>query len=274
MTAPSIFLATDYGLDDEFVGVLHAVLAALAPEVRVVDLSHGIAPFDVAGGAALLERAAPHLGAGVLFAVVDPGVGGPRRCVALERDSDSGPRHLIGPDNGLLMEAARTLGGVARAVELARDPAATSATFDGRDLFGPAAARLATGTPLEALGASIELSTLVELPAPQVTFRELDDGRLAVTAQVRWIDRFGNVQLSLDGLVLGHARTAGLVLRDDDALVRVVETYSDLDPTTAGLIRDANGLVALVVAEGSAARRFNVSVGDRVELVGDFGSPT
>jgi S-adenosylmethionine hydrolase len=269
VTAPSIFLASDFGRDDEFVGVLHAVLASLAPQVGVVDLSHGIVPYDIAGGAALLARAAPFLGAGVLCAVVDPGVGGPRRAVALERDGE-GPRHLVGPDNGLLMEAAHALGGPHRAVELTRVTTGAS-TFDGRDLFAPAAARLATGSSLESLGTPIDPTTLVELVVPPVTYRELDDGRLAVTATVRWIDRYGNVQLALPGSVLGEAGTAGVVSRTDDALVRVVTTFGDLEKGTVGLLCDANGSVALVVAEGSAARRFNVTVGDRVELVGDFG---
>lgn len=266
--ARTIFLATDYGLADEFVGVLHGVLARLAPASRVVDLSHGIAPYDVAGGAALLARAVVHLGDGVVCAVVDPGVGGARRPVALERDGE-GPRHLVGPDNGLLLQAAQALGGELRAVELHRTDGG-AATFDGRDLFAPVAAALSTGAALADLGTPIASDELVELPPPVVTFRELDDGRLAVTAAVTWIDRYGNVQLALHGEVLGTAGTAGLVVRDEDALVRIVHTYDELDPGTAGLLTDANGAVALVVAEGSAARRFRVAVGDRVELVGDF----
>jgi S-adenosyl-L-methionine hydrolase (adenosine-forming) len=270
VTPTSIYLASDFGRDDEFAGVLHAVLATLAPEVPVIDLSHGIAPYDIAGGAALLARSAPFLGDGVLCAVVDPGVGGPRRGIALERTGD-GLRYLVGPDNGLLMDAARALGGTDRAVELPRLTEGPSRTFDGRDLFAPVAARLASGAPLASVGVAIDLASLVELPVPSVTCRELEDGRVAVSASVRWIDRYGNVQLALPGSVLGDARTAGVVSRNDDALVRVVGTFSDLDQGTAGLLSDANGCVALVVAEGSAARRFDIAVGDRVELVGNFG---
>jgi hypothetical protein len=270
--AETIFLATDYGLDDEFVGVLHAVINRMAPQLRVVDLSHGIEPYDVAGGAALLARAVPHLGSGVVCAVVDPGVGGSRRAVALECDP-RGPQHLVGPDNGLLMEAARALGGPLHAVELDR-PDVEATTFDGRDVFVPAAVRLATGTQLGELGATIEASSLVELATPPTTFRELDDGRVAISAAVRWIDRFGNVQLSLPGHVLASATTAGLVVRDEDALVRVVRAFADLDQGAVGLLCDANGAVALVVAQGSASHRFHVTAGDRVELVGDFRQPS
>jgi S-adenosyl-L-methionine hydrolase (adenosine-forming) len=274
VSAARIFLATDYGLDDEFVGVLHAVIASLAPHVQVVDLSHGIAPFDVAGGAALLARAAPHLGAGVVCAVVDPGVGTARSGVIIEVASTTGPRHLVGPDNGLLPAAATVLGGPARVVALtpaqARAPG-SGITFDGRDLFAPAAARLAMGADPDSLGTRIETPSLIELAAPTPTVRDLDDGRIALVTTVRWIDRFGNVQLALPGSVLAGAATAGVVVRDEDALVRVVATFGELDRGTAGLLRDANDCVALVVAQGSAASRFRVAVGDRVELVGSFG---
>jgi hypothetical protein len=268
----TIYLATDYGYDDEFVGILHAVIARLAPDARVIDLSHGIAPFDVAAGAALLERAVPHLGDGVVCAVVDPGVGGSRRAVALEVAVS--PRYLVGPDNGLLGFAAAALGGVRRAVELPTDAVmtTTSRTFDGRDVFAPAAARLASGGTLEDLGRALDASSLVALPEPHAAARTLEDGRVVLTGSVRWVDRFGNVQLSLPGRVLAGVSTAGVAVRGEDTLVRVVRSYAELEPGAPGLLSDANGAVALVVLEASAARRFEVTVGDRVDLVGGFGS--
>jgi S-adenosylmethionine hydrolase len=266
-----VYFASDYGLDDEFVGVVHAVLATLAPDVGVVDLAHGIPPFDVAGGAALLARCVPSLGPGVLMAVVDPGVGTARRAVALEVAAPAGPRHLVGPDNGLLLDAANALGGVRRCVALPSAPARGTRTFDGRDVFAPAAAHLATGAPLASLGPELDASVLVALPVPRATTRALDDGRVAVTAVVRWIDRFGNVALALDGEVLEGVSTAGLVVRDEDALVRVVGAFAELEPGAIGLLRDANDAVAVVVREGSASSRLRVAVGDRVELVAGFG---
>jgi hypothetical protein len=268
----TVFFATDYGLDDEFVGVLHAVIARLAPDARVIDLSHNIAPYDVAAGAALLARAVPHLGDGVVCAVVDPGVGSTRRGIALEVASQ--PRFLVGPDNGLLGWAADALGGTRNAVELATGSHASgrTGTFDGRDVFAPAAARLALGDAIDALGAPIDSSSLVALPEPTAARRSLDDGRVVLTSSVRWIDRFGNVQLSLPGSVLGGASAAGIAVRGDDALVRVVRSYTELEAGAPGLLCDANDAVALVVREGSAAQHFDVAVGDRVDLVGDFGS--
>jgi hypothetical protein len=273
VTAARIFLASDYGLDDEFVGVLHGVLARLAPDARVVDLAHGIAPFDVAGGAALLARAVPHLGPGVVVAIVDPGVGTPRRPVAIEVDAD-GPRHLVGPDNGVLLGAAAALGGPVRAVALAApDAVPGTTTFDGRDVFCPAAAKLATGAALATLGAPVDVATLVALEPPVVRRRVLDDGRVAITASVSWIDRFGNVQLSLAGDVLEGVSSAALVARDHDAIVPVARTFAELDRGAIGVLRDANDAVAIVVGEGSAASRLRVAVGDRVELIASFGPP-
>ena len=112
------------------------------------------------------------------------------------------------------------------------------------------------------------------LPEPHVTARTLDDGRMVLTGTVQWIDRFGNVQLSVPGHVLAGTTSAGVIVGDDDALVRVVRAYADLEVGAAGLLCDANGFVALVVGEGSAMQRFGVTIGDRVDLVGDFVTPT
>ncbi len=271
MSAARIYLASDYGLDDEFVGVLHGVLARLAPDAQVIDLSHGIAPFDVAGGAALLERAVPHLPDGVLVAVVDPGVATTRRAIAIEVGGD-GPRVLVGPDNGLLLGAARRLGGAVRAVAL---PASERpSTFDGRDVFAPCAAAIARGAPLSSLGAAIDVASLVELATPPVLTGELPDGRTSLASTVRWIDRFGNVQLALDAQV--HAGVASAALhdarRDDD--LRVVRAYGELDDGELGVLADANGSVAIVVRQGSAASALHVAAGDRVVLVLGSGPPT
>ena len=148
MSRPITFLS-DYGLRDEFVGVVHAVIATIAPEARVIDLSHGVPRQDVAAGARMLARSLPFAPAGVHLAVVDPEVGARRRAVALLTAEDE--RMLVGPDNGLLLPAADRFGGVAEAVEISASPwrlEPVSATFHGRDVFAPVAARLAAGEPL------------------------------------------------------------------------------------------------------------------------------
>lgn len=150
----SVFLLSDYGSSDEFAGVLRAVVVREAPGAPLVDLTHEIPPFDVRAGALALERSVPHLGPGVVLAVVDPGVGTGRRAVAVSVAEMSGPRHFVAPDNGLPTFALEALGEPTSAIVLARgeNPTGHGTTFDGRDLFAPAAARLweeAASTSLE-----------------------------------------------------------------------------------------------------------------------------
>src|SRR5689334_25253074 len=162
--APVITFLSDYGLDDDFVGVCHGVIARIAPEARVIDLSHGVPRHDVRSGALLLRDALPFAPAGVHLAVVDPDVGARRRAVALRCDHED--RVLVGPDNGLLVPAAERFGGVVEAVEISHSPwrlEPVSATFHGRDVFAPVAARLAGGAPLASAGEPLEPSEPVAL---------------------------------------------------------------------------------------------------------------
>ncbi|HEY1732809.1 MAG TPA: SAM-dependent chlorinase/fluorinase, partial [Acidimicrobiales bacterium] len=275
--ADTVYFLSDYGLADEFVGVVHAVLRRLAPGVAIVDLVHQIPPYDVRAGAAALVRAMPHLGPGVVLAVVDPGVGGPRRGVVLETD---GPerRWFVGPDNGLLLAAADRAGGIRRAVVLeppdgrpAREDgvdAAGPATFDGRDVFAPAAAALCTGTGLDALGGPVDGRELARVPEPVVEIGSVGDGRRLVRAEVTWIDRFGNAQLGAPGATVPASVPVVAVAAGIRALsARRVRTFADLDPDEVGLLCDGNGQLALVVREGSAADRLALAPGDLVELV-------
>jgi S-adenosylmethionine hydrolase len=275
--ADTVYFLSDYGLADEFVGVVHAVLRRLAPAVAVVDLVHQIPPYDVRAGAAALVRAVPHLGPGVVLAVVDPGVGGPRRGLVLETD---GPdrRWFVGPDNGLLLAAAARAGGIRRAVALESpdgrprtDGGAAvdePATFDGRDVFAPAAAALCTGTGLDALGGPVDERELVRVPEPVVEIGSVGDGRRLVRTEVTWVDRFGNAQLGAPGATVPASMPVVAVAAGTQARsVRRVRTFADLDPDEVGLLSDGNGQLALVVREGSAADRLALGPGDLVELV-------
>ena len=145
MTGPLITFLSDYGLEDEFAGVCHGVIAGICPDARVIDLTHGIPRHDVRAGALVLRSALPYLPRGIHLAVVDPDVGAERRAVAIRSADD---RMLVGPDNGLLSLAAQAAGGVVEAVDIARSPfrlEPVSATFHGRDIFAPVAARLGRG---------------------------------------------------------------------------------------------------------------------------------
>jgi S-adenosylmethionine hydrolase len=266
--ADTVFFLSDYGRGDEFVGVVHAVLRRLAPGAAVIDLVHDLPPFDVRAAARALTRALPHLGPGVVLAVVDPGVGGARRAVVVELAAGPGPRLLVGPDNGLLWPAAEAGGGPARAVELA--PGDRPSTFDGRDVLAPAVAALCQGADPASLGRPADPASLVTLADPVAEQGEAADGRRWLRAEVTWVDRFGNAQLAAAGdLVpptvgeLAVAAPAGGPPRP----LRRVGAFSDLAPGEAGVLVDANGRLALVVREGSAAATLGVSAGTVVEAV-------
>ncbi len=278
----TIFFLSDYGLRDEFVGVVHAVLARLAPGTAVIDLTHEIAPFDVRSGAAALARALPHLGEGLVLAVVDPGVGGPRRAIALETAPASGPRWWVGPDNGLFCGPAEAAGPVVAACDLGPRPGPeASVTFDGRDVFAPAAAALCAGASVASLGPALDPSGLVRAPPPVCDAGTLAGGRSLLRVEVTWVDRFGNAQLGAPARTLPAALEAVAVALDPAGVapdpgagawggpepVRRVRSFSELARGEPGLLVDANGYLALVVAEGSAAARFGLAAGSLVRLV-------
>jgi S-adenosylmethionine hydrolase len=273
--SPAVFFLSDYGSVDEFVGVVHAVVYRLAPGVPVIDLSHRIPPFDIAAGSAMLVRCAPHLGAGVVLAVVDPGVGTARRAVAVETagSTRAGPRWLVGPDNGLLTAMATVLGGAVRVVHLE----GARSTFDGRDVFAPAAAHLATGGAPTALGtdidpASMGAATPGPAPGPAVVGPEGPE----LVATVAWVDGFGNVQLDigperLDEIGMSPGDTARVWVATsppEGVPVRRVAAFAALGAGELGVLVDANGRVALVVDRASAARRLDLVAPDPVRSPG------
>jgi S-adenosyl-L-methionine hydrolase (adenosine-forming) len=243
---------SDYGPGDEYAGVVEGVILSLCPHAQVVHLGHGVPPQDVRTGARRLARALPYLPAGVHLAVVDPGVGGPRRALALR----AGERLFVGPDNGLLLEAADRFGGVAEAVDVSASPWRTepvSATFHGRDVFAPVAARLACGAGLREAGEPLDPAALVRLE-PLAPRR---DGA-AVIVHVVEIDGFGNVMLDATEL------PERLALRD--APLARGRTFADVAPGELLLYADSGGSLALAVNGGSAAAALDVRGGDELRL--------
>src|SRR3954453_6765174 len=207
MARPVTFLS-DYGLADEFVGVVHAVIARRCPDARIVDLGHGIARQDVLAGALALERSLPYAAPGVHLAVVDPEVGARRRAVALRTAEED--RLLVGPDNGLLLPAADRFGGVVEAVEISHSPwrlEPVSATFHGRDVFAPVAARPAAGGSFGDAGQPFDPADLVALELPSA--RVEDD---VLVAHALTADRFGNVLLDASADQLGQLARLGDVV--------------------------------------------------------------
>ena len=171
----TISFLSDYGTDDEFVGVVKSVIRELAPHARVIDLTHGISPFDVRAGSLALARSISYVASGIVMAVVDPGVGTARRGIAVEVADGEGV--LIGPDNGLLAPAVAMAGGAGRAVQLDNPDhrlEAPGATFDGRDVFAPAAAALCTGVDLLDLGSEVDARSALPGRGPIATDRRFD----------------------------------------------------------------------------------------------------
>jgi S-adenosyl-L-methionine hydrolase (adenosine-forming) len=266
-----VFLLTDYGLSDELAGVLRATVLRHAPGAPLVDLTHGVAPFDVRAGALALARSVPHLGAGVVIGVVDPGVGGERRGLALEVSSETGPRYLVGPDNGLLIWASERLGAVDLAVHLTARPqlfGRSGSTFDGRDLFAPAAAALWNGVPIAELGATIDPAGLTRLRRPTLL---VSPG--SVETEVLWVDTFGNVQLSAtasdaEQAALGDQGLAIEVVGGNGTFrARPASSFAAVGADEIGLIVDANGHLALVGDRTSAARTLGLEEADPVTLL-------
>lgn len=240
---------SDYGLDDDFVGVCHGVIATVAPEVRVIDVTHGIPRHDVRTGAIVLRRALPYFPPGVHLAVVDPEVGTQRRAVALRcADED---RILVGPDNGLLSLAAQRFGGVVEAVDVTRSPhrlGAAAATFHGRDVFAPIAAALAAGAPLAAAGDPLDADEILRLDMPLAEA----DGE-GVVAHAIAFDRFGNVTLDVEHEELtGSGLRLGTPVRVNGADARYAVTFADVEAGELLVYEDAYRTLALAVNRGSA----------------------
>ena len=276
MTRPITFLS-DYGYEDEFAGVCRAVIARIAPEATIIDLTHAIPRYDVRRGAAALERALPFTPPGVHLAVVDPGVGTARRPLAVRVAEED--RLLVGPDNGLLSAAISRLGGAVEVADLSRSPfrlLPVSATFHGRDVFAPVAARLALGAALSEAGSAIGVETVFRAPAPQP---RIEPGLLV--GHVLHVDGFGNVTLDLrpehlEGAAAGEPGPAqgsappaiGAPLAVEvggfEHRATLASTFADVDEGALLLYVDSSGRLALAVNRGHAGEALGVEPGEAV----------
>jgi hypothetical protein len=263
---PITFLS-DYGYEDEFAGVCRAVIARIAPEARVIDLTHGIARHDVRQGAAVLANALPFAPPGVHLAIVDPEVGTERRAVAVRVAQDE--RVLVGPDNGVLWPATERLGGPLEAADISLSPfrlEPLSATFHGRDVFAPVAATLAQGATLGEVGVPLPPNALTALESSEA---RIEGGRTA--AQVVYIDRFGNAVLDVGearlpetGLRLGQHVVVETAAGSAEAVF--ARTFADVGPGGLLLYVDSYRNLALAVNRGSGAETLGVAAGDEVVL--------
>ena len=242
-----ITLLTDFGTADGYVGEMKGVLASSAPGCVLVDIAHDVAAHDVEAGRLAVARYWHRFPVGTVHvAVVDPGVGGTRAAIAVESEG----RLLVGPDNGVLSPAMLYQG--ARCVVLPV-PAAAAPTFHGRDVFAPAAAQLATGTPLDSLGALCH-DPLVRR-TPEAT-RGADGSTNGVIIS---IDRFGNLVTNLMTRRVGVVEVGGMT-------IAIGRTYSDVASGALTALIGSSGLVEIAVRDGSAASQLGVERGARVVL--------
>ncbi len=255
-----ICFVSDFGLEDTWVGVCHAVIHQSCPQARIVDLAHQIPPFDIRKGAAVAAAGLYQLPDAIHLVVVDPGVGGGRMDLCLM--AANGTR-LVGPDNGVLIPAARRGGGVVQAVAI--DPgklhlAPPLATFHARDVLAPAAAALACGVEPLSLGREVEVETLAPAPfGPCVA-----EGNM-LSAEVVDIDRFGSMRIGLTADDMGRHGLTGSVLELSfgHLLIEVpfATTFSDVDEGEPVAMVDSSGWLTLAVRQGSAAERYGIEPG-------------
>ncbi len=273
----TVSFLTDYGYQDEFAGVCRSVIRDLAPHAAVIDLTHGIPPFDVRAGSLALARSISYVPSGVVLAVVDPGVATARKAIAIEVADGEGV--LVGPDNGLLAPAVSMAGGSGRAVQLNNADYqlhAIGSTFAGRDVFAPAAAHLCNGVDLMELGEPVDADLLLPgvIPLPQA-----DDEK--VIAQVLWVDQFGNAQLNvgpddlastfgerIDVRISSPTDPSGGITR---SALRA-HSFAEVAGGAVGLVLDSSGMLALVMDQRSAAEELGLDAGDQVTLTPSGGS--
>lgn len=263
---------SDYGLEDEFVGVCHGVMLKIAPQLRILDIHHNILRQDIRHGAIVLEQSVPFMPDSVHLAVVDPGVGTGRRAVAVE---SKWGEVFVGPDNGLLLPAVEAAGGVNRAVAITDERfllTPISRTFQGRDIFAPAAAHIANGVDPSELGEALDAAELVSLEMPRAWIH--DDH---LHAEVLQVDRFGNLQFDLERSQLedvGLLNGGKLEVRLEGHRVSVPlgASFGDVEAGEFVMIEDSYRYLSLAVNKGDAAAKLRAGAGSTA-IIGGIEPP-
>lgn len=256
---PVVALLTDFGLRDHYVGVMKGVILGICPSASLVDITHDIPPQDVLTGALELSAAFPYFPARTVFvAVVDPGVGSSRLAMAAEADG----RYFVGPDNGLsslVFETHRPTALVHLAVAQFALPE-ISHTFEGRDRFAPAAAWLASGTPIAALGPPLQTWTRLDVPQARVSAG-------VVEGEVLRADRFGNLITNIPASRVVRAQASRWRVEiAGKSITGLVRTYADaVDGALCALVGSTN-FVEIAVRGGSAAWTLSAGRGTPVRL--------
>ena len=261
MARPVIALLTDFGTRDHYAGAMKGVLLGICPEAACIDITHDIAPHDILGGALELAASYKYFPPGTVFlVVVDPGVGSARRPIAAEA---AGYR-FVAPDNGVLTLVFKDAP-PRRVVELTGRRYArptVSRTFEGRDLFAPAAAWLAKGIDLAGLGRTVTSWQVLAVPEPVVTDRE-------ILAEVLRVDRFGNLVTNIDRPTFERFAGGGPkeIVAATESVGRVVAAYADADPESLCALFGSSEHLEIAVNGGNAAERLRLARGGCVSVL-------
>ena len=267
---PICFLS-DFGLADDFVGSCKGVMAKISPGLQILDLTHEVPGFEIEMGAEVLQHATRYMPQDTVYlAVVDPGVGTQRRGLALSTQDGA---LLVGPDNGLLIPAAGSLGGILKSVALTNTDYhvhPVSNTFHGRDIFSPVAAHLAAGTDISDLGNVVDPSGLQSSRVPGI---EEDRATGTRTARIISIDRFGNARLSIleKDANLQYGTSLKVDTGDGDMSVRYVETFGAAQAGELVLVPDSHWRLSISINKGNASHALGMKVGARVRLKNPTG---
>ena len=252
---PVIALLTDFGTQDHYAGTMKGVMLGICPDATLVDISHEIPAHDVLAAALELAAAYKYFPAGTIFvAVVDPGVGSARRGVA----ADTGDYRFVAPDNGVLTQVLRD-SPAKKIVELTERRYArptVSRTFEGRDRFAPAAAWLAKGTLLPALGRPVTTIHKLDIPSPE----SADD---SIRGVVMRVDRFGNLVTNIDRKLMERLGQGGGITIDaaGQRVERLVATYAELPADGVGAVFGSTDHLELAAPSSSAASRLGLARG-------------
>ncbi|MEN8112864.1 MAG: SAM-dependent chlorinase/fluorinase [Actinomycetota bacterium] len=273
MPLPISFL-TDFGRTDEFVGVVHGVIERIAPGTKVIDVGHDFPRGDIQTAALALMRAIQYMPEGVALVVVDPGVGTERKAIAARTPWG----YFVGPDNGVLAPAVAITGGADLIVSI-EDPRfrlpSEGETFHGRDVFGPAAAVLASGeAAIEDLGPPADLGTITPMMIPLAE----PDGMGGVLGEILWIDHFGNAQTNvapadLASLGLEVGGDVSMVIAGINRDLPWVDAYGAVESGNGLVHADSYGQIAIAVNGGRADEEYPLAVRTAVTFRPPGGSP-
>lgn len=257
-----ITLTTDFGTDDPSAGIMKGVILSIHPGAEIIDLTHGIEPQNVLQAAWVLKAATHYFPEKTVHvAVVDPGVGGQRRPLAVQ----SGSHTFVGPDNGIFTSV---LDSNSRCIELTQKQyflKNVSATFHGRDVFAPIAAWIAKGTPLKSLGAPINDPQLLELPKPVWNGKSIE-------GEIIYIDRFGNAATNVSReLISQHCpQFKNLTVKLGETVIsNLAAHYSEISPGKTGAIINSWDALEIFKREGHAAYSLKLKPGHKIQVMPD-----